>query len=101
MCTSVPWPVGVRARPASTVTTPWARHATSPSAGSASSPSRPMSRLGGSWLPLHVAYVIWQGRIWSLNRDADGWRPYNGGGIYDPTQPTGGHFDHVHVSLTE
>jgi Transglycosylase SLT domain len=51
--------------------------------------------------PLHVAYVIWQGRIWSRSRDAEGWRPYGGGGVYDPSEPTGGHYDHVHVSLTD
>lgn len=48
--------------------------------------------------PLHVSYVIWQGRIWSLDRDSEGWRPYSGGGVYDPTDPVGGHYDHVHVS---
>ena len=39
------------------------------------------------------SYVIWQGRIWSPNTpDTDGWgRPYTGGGIYDPPDPTGGH----------
>ncbi len=51
---------------------------------------------------LGVRYVIWQGRIWyrgSSDSD-DGWgRPYNGGGVYDPTDATGGHFDHVHVSV--
>lgn len=51
--------------------------------------------------PLHVAYVIWQGRIWSAARDAAGWRIYSGGGVYDPTDITGGHYDHVHVSLTD
>ncbi|RJK94820.1 hypothetical protein [Vallicoccus soli] len=49
---------------------------------------------------LQVRYVIWQGRIWSQRRGDDGWRPYDGGGVYDPGDPTGGHFDHVHVSLT-
>lgn len=56
---------------------------------------------------LRVRYVIWQGRIWhggpgGLGRLAgpDGWgRPYNGGGVYDPTDATGGHFDHVHISV--
>jgi hypothetical protein len=46
--------------------------------------------------------VIWQGRIWYRGgSDAgDEWgRPYNGGGVYDPTDATGGHFDHVHVSV--
>lgn len=47
---------------------------------------------------LRVKYVIWQGQIWQPSR---GWRPYSGGGIYDPTDATGGHYDHVHVSTTE
>ena len=50
---------------------------------------------------LRVSYVIFQGRIWSVARAAQGWRPYSGGGVYDPTDPTGGHYDHVHVSLSE
>jgi hypothetical protein len=62
-------------------------------------------RLAG-WLraharPLHVAYLIWQGRIWSADRDREGWRAYSGGGVYDPADVTGGHYDHVHVSLTD
>ena len=62
-------------------------------------------RLAG-WLrayarPLHVAYVIWQGRIWSAARDGEGWRTYSGGGVYDPADVTGGHYDHVHVSVTD
>ena len=51
--------------------------------------------------PLHVAYVIWQGRIWSAARDDEGWRTYFGGGVYDPADVTGGHYDHIHVSLTD
>ncbi len=51
--------------------------------------------------PLGVRYVIWQGRIWSARRDGEGWRPYDGGGVYDPGDVTGGHFDHVHVSVEE
>ena len=46
-----------------------------------------------------VKYVIWQGRIWTAARANDGWRPYTGGGIYDPNDPTGGHYDHIHVSM--
>ena len=45
---------------------------------------------------LHVSYVIWQGRIWSQSR---GWRAYGGAGVYNPNAPTGGHYDHVHVSV--
>jgi hypothetical protein len=59
-----------------------------------------------SWLranaaQLRIDYIIWQGRIWSPDApDDDGWgRPYNGGGVYDPTDATGGHYDHVHVSI--
>jgi Transglycosylase SLT domain len=56
-----------------------------------------------SWLTTHAAalrvnYVIWQGQIW---QQSTGWRPYTGGGVYDPADATGGHFDHVHVSTTE
>ncbi|WP_328522142.1 hypothetical protein [Kribbella sp. NBC_00359] len=44
-----------------------------------------------------VHYVIWYGKIWSARRGT--WIPYNGGGVYNPTDATGGHFDHVHVSM--
>lgn len=47
---------------------------------------------------LGVEYLIWQGQIWSLARDAEGWRPYNGGGMHDVT---GGHYDHVHITVKE
>ena len=57
------------------------------------------------WLRDHahqfdVQYVIWQALIWNTDRDEEGWRPYNGGGMHDPTSATGGHLDHVHVSLS-
>ncbi|WP_336643739.1 M23 family metallopeptidase [Microbacterium sp. MMO-113] len=48
---------------------------------------------------LGVEYLIWQGQIWSLSRDAEGWRPYNGGGMHDPCVVTGGHYDHLHVTV--
>jgi len=44
-----------------------------------------------------VRYVIWYGKIWSARTGA--WRPYGGGGIYNPRDATGGHYDHVHVSM--
>jgi hypothetical protein len=44
-----------------------------------------------------VRYVIWYGRIWSARTGQ--WRPYNGGGVYNPSDATGGHYDHVHVSM--
>lgn len=49
--------------------------------------------------PLHVRNVIWYGRIWSVRQADEGWRAYTGGGVYDPDDPTGGHYDHVHISL--
>ncbi len=48
---------------------------------------------------LGVDYLIWQGRIWSAARDAEGWREYNGGGMHDPGDVTGGHYDHLHVTV--
>jgi len=47
---------------------------------------------------LHVDYLIWHGHIWSLTRDHQGWRRYHGGGMHDPATPTGGHYDHLHIS---
>lgn len=44
-----------------------------------------------------VRYVIWYGKIWSARTGE--WKPYNGGGVYNPSDATGGHYDHVHVSL--
>ncbi|MET9631252.1 peptidase inhibitor family I36 protein [Lentzea sp. NPDC006480] len=43
---------------------------------------------------LDVRYVIWQGKIWSVARSSEGWRNYTVAG-----DVTGGHFDHVHVSM--
>ena len=54
--------------------------------------------------PLKVKYLIWQGRYWdpSVRGDGSGWgRRYTGGGVYDTKDPTGGHYDHVHVSFAE
>lgn len=48
---------------------------------------------------LGIEYLIWQGKIWSLSRDAEGWRPYNGGGMHDPADVTGGHYDHIHITV--
>lgn len=45
---------------------------------------------------LGVEYLIWQGHIWSVPRSSEGWRPYNGAGMFDPKSVTGGHFDHLH-----
>lgn len=47
---------------------------------------------------LGISYVIWQGHIWNPRYAAAGWRPYNGAGIYSVRTPTGGHYDHLHVS---
>ena len=46
-----------------------------------------------------VHYLIWYGQIWSVDHPDHGWRPYNGGGVYDPGDITGGHYDHLHISV--
>lgn len=56
--------------------------------------------LQASAAPLHIDYVIWDGLIWNPKRADEGWRTYDGGGQHDPNDVTGGHFDHVHVSVT-
>lgn len=43
---------------------------------------------------LGVQYVIWEQRIWNINRASEGWRLMGDRG--DPTQ---NHFDHPHVSV--
>ncbi len=50
---------------------------------------------------LGVEYLIWDGKIWSLKRDDEGWREYNGGGMHDPSDITGGHYDHLHITVSE
>jgi hypothetical protein len=59
-----------------------------------------------NWLKDHaqeldVEYLIWQGRIWSVERDSEGWRQYDGGDMFDPDTVTGGHYDHVHFTVQE
>lgn len=46
---------------------------------------------------LGINYIIWQGRAWRSWTGA--WEKYTGGGIYDVTSPSGGHYDHVHISM--
>lgn len=57
-----------------------------------------------SWLqayaePLDVNYIVWQGYIWDVDKADRGWLVYSGGGNYNPDEPTGGHYDHLHISL--
>jgi hypothetical protein len=40
---------------------------------------------------LSVEYIIWNTRIWSVRRAAEGWRPY--------TYTSNPHTDHVHITL--
>ena len=47
---------------------------------------------------LRITYLIWQGRIWNVNRATEGWRPYR-----HPSGRGGAtllHYDHVHVSVS-
>ncbi len=46
-----------------------------------------------------ISYLIWYGQQWAASRADQGWRPYSGGGVYDPASITGGHFDHIHISV--
>jgi hypothetical protein len=46
-----------------------------------------------------VAYLIWYGHTWPADSPDQGWQPYTGGGVYDPGDITGGHYDHLHISL--
>ncbi|WP_448232294.1 M23 family metallopeptidase [Microbacterium lacticum] len=48
---------------------------------------------------LGIQYLIWQGKAWTRARSDAGWRPYDGGGMHDPTSITGGHYDHVHITV--
>lgn len=42
---------------------------------------------------LGVEYLIWQNKIWNINRDDEGWRDYTRG-----TDVTTKHIDHVHAT---
>jgi len=46
-----------------------------------------------------LRYIIWYGQFWSVDSAEEGWVPYTGGGVYDPGDVTGGHFDHLHLSI--
>ncbi|WP_300345734.1 M23 family metallopeptidase [Nesterenkonia sp.] len=50
---------------------------------------------------LGVEYLIFDGKIWVASRADEGWRPYDGGGMHDPNDPTGGHYDHLHITVTD
>lgn len=43
---------------------------------------------------LKVDYILWQQRIWSVGRAAEGWRP-----MEDRGSPTENHVDHVHINV--
>lgn len=43
-----------------------------------------------------VYYVIWQGKIWYAS---SGWRTYGGTSGSNPNTCSGGHYDHIHVSV--
>jgi hypothetical protein len=44
--------------------------------------------------PMDVQYVISVARIWNIDRASEGWRLYTA-----KTGVTGGHYDHVHISV--
>jgi hypothetical protein len=57
------------------------------------------SKLQAQAVPSGINYLIWSGRIWSVGRASEGWRRYDGGGVYDPNDIVGGHYDHLHISV--
>ncbi|MBS3939654.1 MAG: hypothetical protein KG028_01715 [Actinobacteria bacterium] len=55
------------------------------------------------WLTTHanalaLSYIVWDGLIWSAARATEGWRTYTSS-VYDVRHPTGGHYDHLHISV--
>jgi len=46
---------------------------------------------------LGIKYLIFDQKIWSLHRDAEGWRPY--ANPYGDSGPSGRHLNHVHTSV--
>ncbi|QKD79448.1 lytic transglycosylase domain-containing protein [Actinomyces marmotae] len=45
-----------------------------------------------------IHYIIWRGQEWDASTGV--WVPYDGaGGLYDTTDCSGGHYDHIHVSV--
>jgi hypothetical protein len=49
---------------------------------------------------LGVTYIIWQARIWSVERAGEGWRDYTTNFPYGTNvSPTTLHLDHVHISF--
>ncbi len=47
----------------------------------------------------NVNYIIWYGKIWSVEHADEGWRKYDGGGVYNAQEIIGGHYDHLHISV--
>ncbi|SDR69626.1 Peptidase family M23 [Friedmanniella luteola] len=49
---------------------------------------------------LGVRYVIWNAKIWNVQREKEGWRSCGAGGsCYSGPDDTAAHRDHVHVSV--
>lgn len=48
--------------------------------------------------PLALSYIVWDGLIWNTTRATEGWRTYTSS-VYNVSDPTGGHYDHLHISV--
>ena len=48
---------------------------------------------------LGVKYVIWDARIWNVQREKEGWRSCAQGSCYSGPDDTAAHRDHVHISV--
>jgi murein DD-endopeptidase MepM/ murein hydrolase activator NlpD len=71
----------------------------------ASPAGRALGQQIADWLKVNAArlgvkYEIWNGHIWSVQRDAEGWRLCGSAaaGCYNGADDTAAHRDHVHVS---
>ena len=100
---------GTRTRRTRAATTASAGPATCSPPPPAASPPAPTSTTAGASphgcapTPANSTSTTSSGKagIWNPDTgDQNGWgAPYTGGGIYNPTDPTGGHYDHIHLSV--
>lgn len=57
--------------------------------------------LKANWRPLGIMYIIWQERIWSVERADEGWRQCGtaAAGCYSGPSDSAAHRNHIHVSV--
>lgn len=57
--------------------------------------------LRANWRPFGIMYIIWQERIWSVQRADEGWRQCGGSSAscYNGPDDSAAHRNHIHVSV--